>query len=125
LFDPSAGIFRSIPLLPNGCSNISTSTLLLTGQVLVEGSDEYPVPADAALYDPLGGKWTSLGTAIRPREFSAAVLFPDGNVLITGGDGDNPSAEIYAPASGTFALTGSMSTAASLLQPRCFRTALF
>jgi Galactose oxidase, central domain len=114
LFDPSAGTFRTIALLPNGCANISMSTLLLTGQVLVAGSDEYPFPADAALYDPVGGTWTSLGTAIRPREFSAAVLIPDGTVLITGGqlpggNGD-PSAEIYSPASGAFALTGSMST---------------
>ena len=50
-----------------------------------ESQYEYPFPADAALYDPWVGTFTSLGTAIRPRAFSAATLIPDGTVLITGG----------------------------------------
>lgn len=115
LYDPASGTFRSTGPLPTGCSNINMATLLLTGQVLIEGSDEYPDPATAALFDPPSGTFAVIGFAIRPREFSAAVLVPDGTVLITGGqlpggNGD-PSAEVYSPASGTFALTGSMSTA--------------
>jgi hypothetical protein len=115
IFDSSYGTFRPTVLMPTGCANINMATLLMTGQVLVMGSDEYPDPADAALYDPPSATFVGIGTAIRPREYSAAVLIPDGTVLITGGqlpggNGD-PSAEIYSAASGTFALTGSMSTA--------------
>jgi hypothetical protein len=113
LYDSSAGTFRSTLLMPTGCANINMAALLTTGQVLVVGSDEYPDPAAAALYDPRRGTFAGIGPAIRPREYSAAVLVPDGTVLIAGGqmpggNGD-PSAEIYSPASGTFALTGSMS----------------
>jgi hypothetical protein len=115
LYDPSFGTFRSTGLMPTGCANINMATLLLTGQVLIEGSDEYPDPAAAALYDPPSGTFAGVGPAIRPREYSAAVLVPDGSVLtvggqLPGGNGD-PSAELYSPASGTFALIGSMSTA--------------
>jgi hypothetical protein len=111
LFDPSSGTFRSTGLMPTGCGNLNTATLLMTGQVLLVGSDEYPDPADAALYDLTSGTFVR-STAIRPHEFSAAVLVPDGTVLIAGGqlpggEGDD-SAEIHSPASGTFALTGSM-----------------
>jgi hypothetical protein len=111
LFDPGTGMFSLIGLMPSGCANINTATLLMNGKVLVAGSDEYPDPADAALYDPAAGTFTSLGHTIGPHEFSAATLLPDGTVLITGGvlpDGNNPGAELYMPTTGTFALAGSM-----------------
>ena len=55
----------------------------------------------------------ALGTALRGREFSGAALIPDGTVLISGGqlpgigNGD-PTAEVYTPDPGTFALTVNM-----------------
>ena len=63
----------------------------------------------------------SMGTA---RGFHTATLLQDGRVLITGGEngsGQLSSAEVYDPATGTFAATGSMGTAryghtATLLQ---------
>ena len=113
LFNPATGKFSFTGLMPSGCGNINTATLLMNGKVLVAGGNEYPDPADAALYDPAAGTFTSLGHAIGPHEYSAATLIPDGTVLITGGQlpGGNadPGAELYTPRTGAFALTGSMS----------------
>jgi hypothetical protein len=96
------------------CFNGSTAILLMTGQVLVEGSNQY-LDVYAALYDEPTGTFVRTGSGIRARDLPAAVLLPDGTVLITGGaalpDGyGDPSAEIYSPASGTSTLTGSMTT---------------
>jgi hypothetical protein len=114
LFDPGTGMFSFTDLMPTGCMNINTATLLLNGKVLVAGSDEYDWPADAALYDPAAGTFTNLGNTIGPHEFSTATLIPDGTVLIAGGQlpGGNGDAraELYMPTTGKFALAGSMST---------------
>ena len=87
-----------------------TATLLQNGQVLL--------PAAAELYNPATGKWAvtgSMGTA-RTIGYTATVL-PNGQVLVAGGieAGVNMTvtsgAELYNPATGTWAATGSMTTA--------------
>ena len=68
------------------------------------------------------GSFTPTGSMIAPRADHTATLLNDGKVLITGGDllismngrlvpSVLSSAELYNPATGTFAATGSMSTA--------------
>ena len=98
-----------------GWYNVNTATLLSNGKVLFAGSAENDgFPAEAELYDPAAGIFASLGEMIGPHQFSAAALFPDGTVLITGGQlpggSGDPGAELYNPTTGTFALTRSMST---------------
>ena len=68
---------------------------------------EYP-----ALVDP---NWTVAGGLARPRGYHVAALLPSGRVLVAGGIGDGPSpgdrlasAEVWDPASKTFAATGAM-----------------
>lgn len=50
------------------------------------------------------------GSTVVPRSGHTATLLQDGRVLLAGGDGFG-SAEIYDPATGTFAITGTMNVA--------------
>lgn len=115
LFDPTAGTFTAVGsmLAPHLGQ---TATLLQNGQVLIAGGET----TSAELFDPSTGTFTATGSMTMSRAGHTATLLPDGRVLIAGGAdfapgtwpisccGD-PSAEIYDPASGTFAPTGSMS----------------
>jgi hypothetical protein len=99
-----------------------TATALMDGRVLIVGggSGHYPsqnVYRSAELFDPATGKFSSTGQMTVGRHKHAAILLRSGKVLIVGGSdnrdwhGEYASAEIYDPASGTFAVTGAMSTA--------------
>lgn len=117
LFDPATGMFISTG------STIAahlgqTATLLQNGQVLIAGGET----ASADLFNPSSGKFTATGSMALSRTAHTATLLTDGRVLIAGGVQDfgpgtvpiplGPgvaSAELYDPASGTFAPTGSMS----------------
>ena len=95
-----------------GWININTATLLTNGKVLIAGSDEYDWPADAEVYDPSTGIYTSIGNTAAPHEFSTATLLPDGTVAIAGsqlpgGSGD-ASVELFDVTSGKFSTGGSM-----------------
>jgi hypothetical protein len=95
-----------------------TSTLLQNGKVLIAGAiSSGPEARVTELYDVLSGTWTTTGDlAVEFHSFTATLL-PSGKVLIAGGyifQGDTsiPSAdaELYDPASGTWATTGSLGT---------------
>jgi galactose oxidase-like protein len=106
-----------------------TATLLNNGKVLIAGgSNDEVAPAGrvaaAELYDPATGAFTATSAMHSPRDAHAAVLLPDGKVLIVGGDtgsfigggvsvyaGSLASAELYDSSSGTFAPAGSMNAA--------------
>jgi uncharacterized protein (TIGR03437 family) len=107
-------MFSFTALMPTGCANINIATMLMNGQVLIVGSDEYPFPADADLYAPSLGTFASIGHTIGLHEFFSATLIPDGTVLIAGGQLPGGSAiagaELYDPATGKFSLTGNMVT---------------
>ena len=88
-----------------------SATLLLDGKVLVTGRE------GSQLYDPDSGTWAATGSMIPPpngflrRRGGAAVLLPDGRVLVAGGGTDNQafdSAELYDPATGSWTATASM-----------------
>src|SRR5262249_37216997 len=109
-----------------------TATLLLNGQVLLNGGNAYTdVSALAALYTPSGVQvadppntpgeaapngFTQTGSMNAARGYASATLLPDGEVLVAGGEanlsGDIPStfssAELYSRATGEFTPTGSM-----------------
>jgi large repetitive protein len=115
LFDPKTGTFsRTGPMKDWG--DVNTATLLTNGKVLLVGNAENDgSPADAEVYDPAAGTFTFLGTTSAPHEFAAAVRYPDGSVLIAGGQlpGGNGSVgtDIYLPSTGTFVSGGNMATA--------------
>jgi N-acetylneuraminic acid mutarotase len=99
-----------------------TATLLPDGQVLVAGGEAtvngaVTVFSSAELYNPATGTWTRTGRMTAPREQHTATLLTNGQVLAAGGYNDaDPfnhslaSAELYNPATGTWALTGSLNT---------------
>lgn len=113
------------------------AVLLPTGNVLAAGGEEefyqqvdsgilYAASAAGAeLYDPATGAWSATGSMSMSRERFAAMLLPDGTVLAEGGiefvesyyfsttvgSGSLASAEIYNPTTGTWTVTGSMTTA--------------
>ena len=104
-----------------------TAVQLLDGRVLVAGgvgteTSEFAanILASAELYDPNTGQWSATGAMADLRVGHAAVLLPDGQVLVVGGgsssDGDGgplSSAELYDPATGTWTATGSTAAGGS------------
>jgi Kelch motif len=96
-----------------------TATLLSNGQVLVAGGiDGSATLASAELYNPATGKWSATGSMHTARAGQTATLLPDGQVLVAGGFNEPvpgafsylSGAELYNPATGTWTVTGSMTT---------------
>jgi len=121
LYDPNTKTWAD-----SGNLNVSryghTAILLADGRVLVIGGwDAFGhVLSSAELYNPTdgaSGTWRLTGSMRTPRLGPTASLLPNGQVLVAGGiyDAntfyDTSTAELYDPASGTWTLTGSMSTA--------------
>ncbi len=118
VYSPLTGTFR---LNSNGDAAFTshTATLLPSGKVLLAGgSYSGIVLASALLYDPASSTFTPAGSMTTQRSGHTAHLLSDGTVLITGGTSaiypnpQNPvhSAEVYAPKTGTFSPTGTMTT---------------
>ena len=99
-----------------------TATLLSDGRVLIAGgltccqipnpSPEFYASA-AEIYDPATDAFAPTGSMISARGNHAAALLPDGRVVISGGDGNDPAApplgtEIFDPASGQFSSAGDL-----------------
>jgi N-acetylneuraminic acid mutarotase len=89
-----------------------TSTLLPNGKVLVAGDAD----TQSELYDPTTGTWATTGAMTSSLlGGSTATLLTNGLVLVTGGEMFPPvthyttsAAELYNPATGTWAAAGSM-----------------
>ena len=106
----------------------ATATLLPGGLVLIVGGINNDIPIGSAeLYNYTANTFTLSQSSITPRHFQTANLLASGQVLIAGGvdSATNAStlkdAQLYDPATDTFAATGAMTTAryyhtATLLQ---------
>jgi len=103
--------------------------MLPNGLVLIAGGrGNRSFGMTAELYDPVIGTFTATSNMVAERSYHTATMLPNGLVLIAGGDyftgglgaagsGTTAGAELYDPAAGTFAATGSMTV------PREFHTA--
>jgi len=118
LFDPATNTFSSTGTM-NWPRSHAIAVLLQDGKVLIAGggaAGDNSRLATAELYDPVTGRFTPTGSMSTARSYEVAIRLRDGKVLVAGGisRGDFPdpqveaSAEIYDPATGRFASTGSM-----------------
>jgi hypothetical protein len=105
-----------------GPRDFHTATLMQDGKVLAAGGETTSIcchdQASAALYESASGNWTFTGSLKTPRDSHTATLLPNGKVLVVGGRNNTTefgdqrlaSAELYDPASGTWTMTGSLTT---------------
>lgn len=100
-----------------GTLNRHTATLLANGKVLVAGGDTGLGPSDdALLFDPGDESWTATGKLHGARYNHTASLLTTGEVLVIGGFGHPTAdtfgalrtAEVYAPATGTWRQVASL-----------------
>ncbi len=113
LYRPTNGSWAATGTMDEGRAKF-TATLLLDGTVLVAGG-----PRAAEIYDPGSGAWAATGRTIYRRgNYPTATRLPDGRVLMTGGasrdsQGDwlRAFAEMYDPASRSWARVGEPVTA--------------
>ena len=124
-YDPTTGMFTRTGT-PNADHNYGSATLLGDGRVLVAGGrHSFPSPDEshtiAEIYDPATGIFTLTGSLNEHRNAHAAVLLPNGKVLIVGGSQTTTPgygkgldvAEIYDPAIGDFSVVGKMAFSCS------------
>lgn len=125
LAEPNATYLPTGPMSSGRESH--TATLLKDGRVLIAGGF-IPGPgagwtslASAEVYDASTKSFSPVGNMTVGRGYHTATLLPDGKVLITGGTaysggystGDARTAEVFNPATGSFAQVGDMSIARS------------
>jgi hypothetical protein len=124
LYDPAANQFVAGDRM-NSPRWLHTATLLVDGRVLLVGGRDNnctgggcPVYSlnTAEIFDPATGKYTTTGSLNISRYAHSAALLDDGRVLILGGETTEDigntdqvtTAEVYNPATGTFAPFGNI-----------------
>ena len=134
IYDPSTGSWSLTSKLVPGKQRWggSTLTVLVDGRVLMTGGAvnpgataempggargagfmlSHPMPAlrptdKVDIYDPSTGIWSAASLMLEPRKFHAAILMPDGRVMVIGDD----TAEMYDPAANTWSSAGELNLA--------------
>jgi hypothetical protein len=121
LYDPATGTFTYTANPMSSPRTLHRQTVLLDGRVLITGGSAagifQPPLASVDIYNPVTDHFISAPNLKRARMDHSATLLMNGKVLIAGGWGGADgsavinSAELFDPATGTFALTGSLHTA--------------
>jgi len=126
IFDPDTTTWTLTGELGSGRRD-HTATLLADGRVVVSGGlvdsplDVHEVLTSAEIYDPVTGEWKPTDELSIARGQHTATRLLDGSVLAAGGGstalalvtGPTAPAEIFAPATETWSLTGWMTSGRS------------
>jgi uncharacterized protein YjdB len=120
IFDLPSQTFTPVPVPMTTQREGHAAVVLNNGQVLITGGDNPPTGSlnSAEIYDPPSNTFTAVTSAMAvPRISHVMTLLNCGKVLIAGGATDSGgnstalnSAEVYDPASQTFALVGDMNS---------------
>ncbi len=107
IYDSTAGTFASVANTNAGYHELSPSSRLADGTVLIAGGQVAggSGSSGAVLFVPASGTFQIPGPMTIPRYLHTSTLLPDGTVLITGGQSfwiwpnpqPTPTAEIYLP----------------------------
>ena len=107
---PLQGVLEPTGSLAGGAQD-PVSVLLADGSVLVITSTAAEGVFGGELWDPATGRFRVLPPMARSREHPLAVVLADGRVLLSGGDtartDEEPTAEVFDPATGSFSLLAS------------------
>jgi N-acetylneuraminic acid mutarotase len=110
VYNPSTNTWGLVEALHAGRYG-HTATVLRDGRVLVVGGCDAAQGGctlrSAELFDPNTNRWTQTGSLNVGRGWHAALLLPNGQVMVSGGTGGSwplKSTELYDPASGTWSL---------------------
>jgi hypothetical protein len=117
LYDQTTGIFTLVGNQMTTQRSAHTAALLANGKVLIAGGGNGGASSTAEIFDPAARTFTPTGNMHVGRFFFTATRLGNGRVLVAGGVCDNngcvgtltSSAELFNPATGTFAFTGGMS----------------
>jgi N-acetylneuraminic acid mutarotase len=136
LYNPATRMFSPAGRMPVAVTD-ATATLLRSGKVLVAGglAGNHQV-SSAELYNPAAGTWSATGSMTKARSGQTATLLRGGQVLVAGGGCNGSgygcdagsfletqrSAELYNPATGTWAPTGRMAFGRQFFTATLLRT---
>ena len=113
IFDPATLKWTAVANNPFQNYAAHQATLLLDGTVLISGGfsfvsgDRYSF-SSSWLYDPVADTWTSINMGGGGRAEHAAVLLPNGKVLLAGSYTGTTVVEIYDPVAKTLSSGGNM-----------------
>jgi N-acetylneuraminic acid mutarotase len=123
VYDPERGVFTAggamaTPRTGATVSVLDAHRMLVVGGVSATTPANPTYQASAELYDVTTGTSTSTGSMVQVRYGHTATALEDDRVLVTGGSKPGPSgqmislasAELYDPATGTFATAQSMAS---------------
>ena len=116
IYTPATGQWTPAGTLNDARYAFGQPSVLSDGDVLVAGGHDVNVNdyATAELYDPATNQWTFTGSLNTSRRYPVQVELANGDVLVATGSHGPPtctrylsSAELYDPATGQWAYTGS------------------
>lgn len=111
VYNPTSGTWADTGPM-TAAHSLAAAVLLDDGKVMVAGGGS----SATDLYDPAANAWTATGSLNVARTRETLTVLTNGKVLAAGGNPPSccsaplASAELYDPTSGSWSLTGSMST---------------